>query len=108
MTLLGDAAHPMTPNLAQGAGQAIEDAVALAAELVGAGDIPVALRSYERQRQARTTPLVLQSRRLGQVAQLDNPLACLLRDLVVRITPRSIMERQLESVVAHGAAGGSR
>jgi 2-polyprenyl-6-methoxyphenol hydroxylase-like FAD-dependent oxidoreductase len=100
MTLLGDAAHPMTPNLAQGAGQAIEDGVALARCLGNGSDVVGALRRYERMRQARTAPLVIRSRRMGQVAQLANPLACLLRDRLVKLTPRRVTERQLEAIVA--------
>jgi 2-polyprenyl-6-methoxyphenol hydroxylase-like FAD-dependent oxidoreductase len=101
-TLLGDAAHPMTPNLAQGAGQAIEDGVALAQCLRDGADVPAALRRYEQQRQARTASLVIQSRRMGQVAQLANPLACVLRDQLVKLTPRSVTERQLEKIVMGG------
>jgi salicylate hydroxylase len=56
VTLIGDAAHPMLPFLAQGANQAIEDAVALATCLreVDRPGIPHALARYQRIRQART------------------------------------------------------
>jgi len=50
ITLLGDAAHPMTPNLGQGACQALEDALVLAKELQANADIPTALRAYEALR----------------------------------------------------------
>jgi salicylate hydroxylase len=54
VVLLGDAAHAMLPHYGQGAGQTIEDAAVLAAEL-GRGDgIATALRRYERRRRART------------------------------------------------------
>src|SRR5262249_10312255 len=53
-TLLGDAAHPMLPYLAQGAAMAIEDAAVLAQRLADARDHPAAaMRRYERQRRAR-------------------------------------------------------
>lgn len=56
VTLLGDAAHPMTPNLGQGACQAIEDAYVLAETLAGQSDTPVeALRQYEARRKEHTT-----------------------------------------------------
>lgn len=55
VTLLGDAAHPMPPFMAQGAGMAIEDAWELAAALSELGrDVSAGLRLYESRRQART------------------------------------------------------
>lgn len=53
VALLGDAAHPMLPSLAQGAVQALEDAVALAAALDEAEDVPAALAAYTARRSAR-------------------------------------------------------
>ncbi|MEV0388141.1 FAD-dependent monooxygenase [Nonomuraea sp. NPDC050643] len=52
VALLGDAAHAMTPFLAQGACQALEDAVVLAAEATG--PVPEALRRYDQARRPRT------------------------------------------------------
>lgn len=64
MALLGDAAHPMLPFMAQGAGMAIEDAVVLARHLEGANaeQLPAALRRYERARIERTSQVQLGSR----------------------------------------------
>jgi salicylate hydroxylase len=57
-TLLGDACHPMLPFLAQGAGQAIEDAAALARCLSDTpADIPAALARYETARRAHTAKI---------------------------------------------------
>lgn len=84
VTLLGDAAHPTTPNLGQGACLALEDAVALADALAAHDDIPTALRHYEQLRIPRTSRVVLQSRRLGQIGQWSNPLARGVRDAVLR------------------------
>ena len=68
LTLLGDAAHPMLPHLGQGANQALEDAVALAA-LLGASTspagVPQALAAYEGLRRDRTARVQLGSRRQG-------------------------------------------
>jgi salicylate hydroxylase len=63
-TLVGDAAHPMLPFLAQGANQAIEDAAALAAYLreASADDVPAALRRYEEARIPRTAQVHQRSR----------------------------------------------
>ena len=63
VTLLGDAAHPTMPTLAQGANMAIEDGYVLARALARhADDIGVALQSYVTQRQPRTARITLQSR----------------------------------------------
>ncbi|MEU3980631.1 FAD-dependent monooxygenase [Streptomyces sp. NPDC026672] len=65
VTLLGDAAHPMLPHHGQGANQAVEDGVALAHCLAGAGGpgraVP-ALRHYERLRRPHTTRVQLGAR----------------------------------------------
>lgn len=63
ISLLGDAAHPATPFLAQGAAMAIEDAEALARRLSTEGDAPSALRAYERERRPRTARVQAWSRR---------------------------------------------
>jgi 2-polyprenyl-6-methoxyphenol hydroxylase-like FAD-dependent oxidoreductase len=67
-TLLGDAAHPTLPYLAQGACMAIEDAVCLAHCLHQQPDnIPVALSEYERARLARTAHVQRVSRQMGEI-----------------------------------------
>lgn len=60
-TLLGDAAHPMTPFLAQGAAMAIEDAMILARAMQAAADWPEALARYEAARRERATFVMLES-----------------------------------------------
>ena len=101
MTLLGDAAHPMTPDLGQGAAQATEDAVALARCLQESGPTAGALRRYERLRCARAAMVVRRSWRLGRIGQLQNPLLCLLRDRVLATIPPEAQLRQLEEVMGH-------
>lgn len=68
LALLGDAAHPMLPHLGQGANQAIEDGVALAAFLEGrrGSDVAGALKRYEIFRRSRTDIVQAESRRNGQ------------------------------------------
>ncbi len=96
VALLGDAAHPMTPNLGQGACQAIEDAVVLANSLArDAADPAAALRRYEALRKRRADAVVLGSLRLGRLAQLENAAARRLRDLLVAATPAWITRAQL-------------
>ncbi len=98
VTLLGDAAHPMTPNLGQGACQAIEDAVVLARSLGDGGEAVSSLRLYEERRIPRTADVVRKSRRAGRILQLQNPLLCRLRDAVARRTSARAQLRQLSSV----------
>ena len=61
-TLLGDAAHPMLPFMAQGSAMAIEDALVLARSLQSFASVEEALKRYERARQGRTSQVILQSR----------------------------------------------
>ncbi|MEV4414790.1 FAD-dependent oxidoreductase [Catellatospora sp. NPDC049609] len=99
VALLGDAAHAMVPNLGQGANQAIEDAVVLAAVCDPAADPVAALAEYDRQRRPRTQRMAraaLQTARFGQ--QVDNPVAEGLRNLVMRLTPARVA---LRSMAAH-------
>jgi 2-polyprenyl-6-methoxyphenol hydroxylase-like FAD-dependent oxidoreductase len=73
VTLLGDAAHPTTPNLGQGACQELEDTVVLTHFLSEIGPIETALRKYEGLRLPRTTEVVRNSWQTGKVIQLDSP-----------------------------------
>ena len=85
ITLLGDAAHPMLPFLAQGGAMAIEDAAVLAATL-GASDnnnVAKALRAYERARRGRTAKVQKFARRQGRRYGMTGPEA-VIRNLVMR------------------------
>ncbi|WP_406331808.1 FAD-dependent monooxygenase [Streptomyces sp. NBC_00203] len=64
LTVLGDAAHPMLPFMAQGANQAVEDAVELASLLAGAcrDEVPELLAKYEKARAPRTAAIQQGSR----------------------------------------------
>jgi 3-hydroxybenzoate 6-monooxygenase len=76
ITLLGDAAHPVLPYLAQGAALAIEDAVMLAACVAGElSGSAAAFRRYERLRRKRAADVQRASRRFGWLYHLDGPLA---------------------------------
>lgn len=101
VTLLGDAAHPMTPNLGQGACQAIEDAVVLAECLGAADNVEAALRLYEGLRAARTAAIVRRSRRVGRVGQVEHPLLCRLRDAALKALPERIQLKQLEAIAGY-------
>jgi salicylate hydroxylase len=72
-TLLGDAAHPTLPFLAQGAVMALEDSIVLARCLSAhAADLPVGLQRYEQLRLDRTSRIVLGS--AANAARFHNPL----------------------------------
>ncbi|WP_019634103.1 FAD-dependent monooxygenase [Actinomadura atramentaria] len=82
-TLLGDAAHPMAQYLAQGACQALEDAVALADLLAAHGpDVPAAFAAYEAERVPRTAKVQTWARRMGEIVHADGVTA-LLRDALL-------------------------
>jgi salicylate hydroxylase len=82
VTLLGDAAHPMLPFLAQGAAMAIEDATVLAEELAATDDAAVALRRYEDRRGPRVARVQRAARRNDTVYHLPWP-ASAVRDVVM-------------------------
>lgn len=96
MTLLGDAAHPMLPFLAQGAAMAIEDAAVLAQCLSAHdADTEQALRLYERLRYRRTARVQRAARRAGRIYHLGGPLA-FLRNRSMRIVGREKLRSRLD------------
>ena len=95
VTLLGDAAHPTTPNMGQGACMAIESAYVLSRCLKEQTDIKSALRRYEEKRHARTAWITNMSWQIGKVAQLENPILCMFRNFAVRITPADMTQSNL-------------
>ena len=83
VTLLGDAAHPVLPFLAQGGALAIEDAVTLAACVAACpGDPPAAFRRYEALRRPRASCVQRLSRRFGWLYHVRGPMR-LARNLVL-------------------------
>jgi salicylate hydroxylase len=85
VTLIGDAAHPMLPFLAQGASMAIEDAAVVADMLAKYLDDPAdALRAYEGARWHRTLRAQQFSRRQSRINGLTGPEA-LVRNLAMRM-----------------------
>lgn len=106
ITLLGDAAHPMTPNLGQGACQAIEDAATLAACLHADANPLTALPAYEARRLARTRSMVEQSRISGKLSQSSNPLAMQFRDWLFRLTPDALLSQRYEALFQYDLPQG--
>jgi 2-polyprenyl-6-methoxyphenol hydroxylase-like FAD-dependent oxidoreductase len=89
--LLGDAAHPMTPNKGMGGCQAIEDAVVLADALQRETSIDAALTRYQKQRIVRANRFVVRSFRVGQLAHLGAPPLRWLRDRALSVIPRRLV-----------------
>lgn len=98
--LIGDAAHATTPNLGQGACQAIEDAVVLADEYSINPDNPSdVFKRFEQRRLERTHQIVNASRMMGKVAQTSNPLLMGIRNLAFRLTPESVSNKQVKKIM---------
>jgi 2-polyprenyl-6-methoxyphenol hydroxylase-like FAD-dependent oxidoreductase len=98
VVLLGDAAHAVTPDLGQGACQALEDAAVLSG-LLAHYPFARAFARFDSERIPRTRNLVRQSRRFARIAQLNNPLAVWLRNAVIRGIPSSVRERWIDSIL---------
>lgn len=96
--LLGDAAHATTPNLGQGAGQALEDAFALAACFGKTSHPAVAFRNFEQRRRARTQAIARRSALVGQVAQLQKPALVAARNALLRATPDFVTSMQTKFI----------
>lgn len=85
IVLLGDAAHPMRPYLAQGAGMAIEDAYVLAREVNATQDnLPGAFQRYAATRWQRSARVQARAIRNGEIYHLNGPMR-LGRDLSIRL-----------------------
>ena len=102
VALLGDAGHATTPNLGQGAGMALEDALALVRCLRCSADPGAALAAYEKLRATRVAGVVRTSRQLGAMAQWSHPLAVALTNFAARCVPDAISQRSLAALVAPG------
>ncbi|KAL2489702.1 FAD/NAD(P)-binding oxidoreductase family protein [Forsythia ovata] len=88
VVLVGDAWHPMTPNLGQGACCALEDAVVLAKKLAqvikfGTMSIEDAFTSYGSERWPRIFPLTVRANLVGTLLQSENPVVCSVRNNIV-------------------------
>lgn len=97
--LLGDAAHATTPNMGQGACQAIEGAVILGKMLAKNTNISQVVRQFEQKRLPRVQMIVNRSWQIGKVAQLENSLLMGVRNLLLRCVPTRANEHQIKQIL---------
>ncbi|HRG79245.1 MAG TPA: FAD-dependent monooxygenase [Cyclobacteriaceae bacterium] len=98
--LLGDAAHATTPNLGQGACMAMEDALFVAEEINKQPEnIISAFKSFEQKRVPRAHYIVNTSFRLGKLAQWENPVLTKFRNMLFRLIPDWVNEKQVARVL---------
>jgi 2-polyprenyl-6-methoxyphenol hydroxylase-like FAD-dependent oxidoreductase len=103
VTLLGDAAHPVLPHTAQGAAQALEDAVALGLALTRESDVCRGLREYERVRVRRTKRLIAAGPRIARMTTTRNPARAALRTALIRFVPEFLLLRAVRGTDPHRA-----
>lgn len=100
LILIGDTAHATTPNMGQGACQAIEDALVLSQCLQKNAEVKEAFEQFEQRRLKRTHWIVNQSWMFGKMAQWESPLLRGFRDTLTRLTPDSVMAKYQEKIHA--------
>lgn len=95
--LIGDAAHATTPNMGQGACQAIEDAYVLS-ECLNKYDTNHAFQEFQKLRLPKAHQVVKASWMFGKVAHLSNPILIGFRNQMMRLTPSSISRKQFAQI----------
>ncbi len=101
VTLLGDAAHPITPNVGQGACMAIEDAACLAKSMLEAPNVDEGFRAYEAMRKRRTAFVGRQSLRIGAIGQWENRWIVAGRNLVTRLVLSHAAQMRFNAVYSY-------
>ena len=97
VTLIGDAAHPVQPNLGQGGCMAVEDAFELAKLLalgINHDQVPSRLRQFESSRSRRVTRVFNVSRQVGRLGQTNSLVGCLGRNWIYKLTPTWLADLQ--------------
>ena len=96
--LIGDAAHATTPNLGQGACQAIEDAYVLGKLLDSGLEIQNTFAEYENLRRKKAHYIVKTSWTLGKISQWSNPILVSIRNQALKLTPKSVNKKQMDKI----------
>lgn len=103
VVLLGDAAHPCTPNLGLGGCMALEDALVLAKAFRSEATVDLALRRYEVLRRKRTRHVQRRSLLMGQIGQWENRLVARGRQVVTSMLPARFFEHNLRKIYSYAA-----
>lgn len=103
VTLLGDAAHASTPDLGQGACQAIESATTLAECLAASDGAEAGLRAYERARMEHTATISRLCRITSLNTTMENPLLCALRDAGIKVGLQTIARQHFRWILGSAA-----
>ncbi|NGM72668.1 FAD-dependent monooxygenase [Sphingobacterium sp. SGL-16] len=98
--LLGDAGHATTPNMGQGACQALEDVAVLVDELKDNKPIQQAFRNFEQRRLKRTKYITDTSKRIGEISQWYNPFLVACRNNIMKILPKSVAQAGLTQLLS--------
>jgi 2-polyprenyl-6-methoxyphenol hydroxylase-like FAD-dependent oxidoreductase len=96
--LIGDAAHATTPNMGQGACQAIEDAYVLGKLLDEGTVLEETFEKYEKLRIKKAHQIVHSSWTFGKIAHIENPFGIWIRNKMMKIMPQSVNRKQLDMV----------
>lgn len=97
LALIGDAAHATTPNLGQGACQAIEDAFVIAEQLSANNDIVSSLKTFQTKRINKATFITNTSWQFAQMTNTSGFGKILIKQ-ILRLTPNFIQNRQLDKI----------
>ena len=101
VTLLGDAAHPTTPNLGQGGCMAIEGAYILAKSIQKYGLTNKAFERYEELQFPRSENIVNASLTMGKMGQITNPILISLRNLAIQTMPASVALKMIDKYFSY-------
>jgi 2-polyprenyl-6-methoxyphenol hydroxylase-like FAD-dependent oxidoreductase len=101
VTLIGDAAHPTTPNLGQGGCMAMEGAYILAKSIQKYGLTKKAFDRYEELQYPRSENIVLESLKLGKMGQLSNPVLIAFRNLAFKLMPSNIAMKLIDKYFSY-------
>ncbi len=99
VSLIGDAAHPVQPNLGQGGCMAVEDGFELAKILtltLNNNQVPSLLRQFESQRSPRVNRVFSTSRQVGKLGQSNSAMGCFLRNNIYKLTPTWLADLQFK------------